>query len=257
MSAANRTGVGRLEGKNAVITGGTRGIGLAVARRFCEEGASVVIAGRDMSIGERALHGLLKQGHEAIYVRTDVTRQSDVDELMSQAVDYTGSLDILVNNAGVLYGAGVHKITAVDWDKVLGVNVKGATFCIKAAAGYMARAGGGSIINTSSIAARAGTPGQVAYAASKAALESVTRSAASELAINNIRVNAVAPGLIETRMTAGLEVMPRGRIVSRTLLDRTATPEDIAGVYAFLASDDSAFMTGQVLAADGGRGLDI
>jgi NAD(P)-dependent dehydrogenase (short-subunit alcohol dehydrogenase family) len=252
----------RLEGKVAVVTGAGSGIGRAVALAFAGEGARVVVGDcRQDGEGEATVTAIRAAGGEAIYVDADVSVEDQVKRLIQTAVDTFGRLDVLVNNAGILVAKPLQELTEEDFDRVTSVNQKGTFFGTKHAVAAMIAAGGGSIINTSSIAADHGQHGSFVYGATKGAILSMTRVAAAELAEFNIRVNAVQPGVIETGIlsSAGVDVPAAGveRIERETPLGhRRGLPEDCAPLYVFLASDESAFITGQKLAVDGGISAD-
>jgi NAD(P)-dependent dehydrogenase (short-subunit alcohol dehydrogenase family) len=248
----------RLKDKVAVITGAGSGIGRAVAMAFAAEGAKVVLSDcRTDGGGEATLHAVCATGGEAVYVACDVSREADVKALIQTALDTYGRLDVMVNNAGILVAKPLLELTEADFDRVTSVNQKGTFFGIKHAAPALMAAGGGSIINTASIAADHGQHGGLVYGATKGAILSMTRTAAAELAEFNIRVNAVQPGVIETGILAAAGVEPPAgeteHIRRETPLGhRLGTPEDCAPLYVYLASDESAFVTGQKLAVDGG-----
>jgi len=249
--------VGRLRDKVAVVTGAGSGIGRAVAIAFAKEGARVVVNDRRQDgMGEETVALIEAAGGEAVYVEADVSREAEVERLVQTAVDTYGRLDVLVNNAGVAIYKPLQELTEQDFDLVVAVNLKGTFFGTKHAVPPMIAAGGGSIINTASIAADHGQHGSFVYGATKGAILSMTRIAAAELAQFNIRVNAVQPGVIKTGMAAaGGE--NRARVMERCaqetpLGNRIGTTEECAPLYVFLASDESSFITGQKMAVDGG-----
>ncbi len=246
----------RMADKVAVVTGGARGIGLAYCERFAAEGCAVVIADVLDEEGEAAAHGLRERHGKGRYVHCDVTRKPDVVAAMDAAVAEFGGLDVCIANAGVLDSGDFMDVTDESFDRVMAINVKGVLYTGQAAARCMIAGGrGGVIINISSLAARLPVPDEGVYAASKSAVESLTRIMAVSLADRGIRVLAIAPGATETPMMAEQLADPavRAGIVSRTLLRRASAPEEMAGVAAFLASDDASFMTGQTLYVDGGK----
>lgn len=238
----------RLTGKTAVITGASAGIGAAIAERFVEEGASVLLTDLAEDIGV-ALAKRLGQR----FLRADMASTADRDALFEDVASTWGRLDILVNNAGITHAAELNELTEEGFDRVIAVNVKAATFATQAAARLMQE--GGSIINLSSVNAVLAIPNQISYAISKGAIRQLTNVTAVALAPRGIRVNAIGPGTIMTEM--GKSVMAseeqRQRILSRTPLGRVGDPEEIASIAAFLASDEASYITGQTIYADGGR----
>ena len=239
----------RLKEKVAIVTGAGRGLGRTIAGRFVEEGATVVIAEQDTESGQRVLTELQGAGGIAIFVKTDVSSRSDVDLLVGETVQRFGRIDILVNNAGVL-GENGHflEISQSVWDHVVSVNQTAVFICSQLAGRVMARNGGGSIINISSVNSIVPQPRCAAYATAKSAVESLTRIAASDLAPYNIRVNTIAPGPIETRPPH----LATPRPTEETLLGRNGLPHEIAAAAVFLASEESSFITGERIAVDGG-----
>ncbi len=247
----------RLRGKVAIVTGAGSGIGRAVALEFAREGARVVVNDhRGDGMGEETVALIEAAGGDAVYVGADVSLEEEVERLIRTAVDTYGRLDILVNNAGVAIYKPIQELTEADFDRVVAVNQKGTFFGTKHAVPAMIAAGGGSIINTASIAGDHGQHGSFVYGATKGAILSMTRIAAAELARFNIRVNAVQPGVIKTGMAAaGGE--DRAQMLARCAREtplgtRLGTPEECAPLYVFLASDESGFITGQKMAVDGG-----
>jgi NAD(P)-dependent dehydrogenase (short-subunit alcohol dehydrogenase family) len=247
----------RLLGKVAIVTGAGSGIGRAVAMAFAKEGARVVVNDRRTDgHGEATAQAIRAAGGEAIYVAADVSREEDVKRLIASAVDTFGRLDVMVNNAGVMVAKPIQELTEGDFDLVTSVNQKGTFFGTKHAIPAMLAGGGGSIINTSSVAADHGQHGGFVYSGTKGAILSMTRTAAAELGEFNIRVNAVQPGVIVTEIVAAAGLTETqeqiDRILRETPLGRKGSPEDCAGLFVFLASDESAFVTGQTMAVDGG-----
>ncbi len=248
-----------MEGKVAIVTGGAKGIGYAIVQRFLQDGARVVIADIDEKSGEAAVADLSDLG-EVEFVLTDVSQRLDVRNLLAATLDTFGDVDVMVNNAGIAHEADFLELTEADFERVMAVNVKGAFLCGQAAARNMIEAiakgaDPGCIINISSINAVVGLPQQVPYTVSKGGVAQLTRVMALSLAQHGIRVNAVGPGSIMTGMLASVvnERNARDRILSRTPLGRIGDPAEIAGVAAFLASKDAAYVTGQTIFADGGR----
>jgi len=238
----------RLAGKRAVITGAAQGIGKAIAARFAAEGAAVLLADIDPAV-EGVAAGL---GQQAIIA--DVSRKAEVERIVAGAAALWGRLDILVNNAGVTHKANLDELREDDFDRVLAINLKAALWGTQAAAQIMPP--GSSVINMSSVNAVLAIPDQIPYVVSKGALKQLTNVTALALAAQGIRVNAIGPGSIETEMLAGIlagDEAARSRILSRTPLGRCGTPEEVASVALFLASEDSAYLTGQTIYPDGGR----
>jgi NAD(P)-dependent dehydrogenase (short-subunit alcohol dehydrogenase family) len=248
-----------LDNKVAVVTGGAKGIGYAIARRFLEEGARVVIADVDDEAGPRAVAELDGIGRIR-YVECDVGERLDVRNLVAATIDGFGDIDILVNNAAILVKADFLDLDPEDFDRVLRVNLKGAFLCGQAVARHMVeriKAGGrpGAIVNLSSVNAVFAIPDQVPYSVSKGGLSQLTKVMALSLAAYGIRVNAIGPGSIATEMLESVMNNPavRNTILSRTPLGRIGEPREIAAIAAFLASDEASYITGQTIYADGGR----
>jgi NAD(P)-dependent dehydrogenase (short-subunit alcohol dehydrogenase family) len=246
----------RLAGRVALVTGAGGGIGEATARRFAREGATVVVDDVDLDLARRLVTELQKEGARALPIAADVTVRTDVEAMVNRVVDEFGRLDVLVNNAGVNRDAMSHKMTEEQWDQVLAVNLKGTFLCAQAVLARMRERGWGRVINTSSVASL-GNIGQANYAASKAGVIGLTRTLALEYAKYGITVNCVAPGPVMTRMLAGVPEAIRERIVAKVPVGRIARPEEIAAVHAFLASEEAAFITGQVLFVDGGLSVGV
>ncbi|HEY0639352.1 MAG TPA: 3-oxoacyl-ACP reductase FabG [Pseudonocardiaceae bacterium] len=241
-----------LDGRTAVITGGARGIGLAIARLMVEHGASVVLGDLDRDAAEAAA-GSLGAGVASAAV-CDVTSATEVDALLEHAVSRFGRLDIMVNNAGITRDATMRKMTEEDFDLVLAVHLKGTWLGTRAAAGVLrSQGGGGAIVNISSISGKVGMAGQTNYSAAKAGIVGLTKAAAKELAYHGIRVNAVQPGLIRTAMTEALREDIWASKVAEIPLGRAGEPSEVAGAVLFLASDLSSYITGTVTEVTGGR----
>lgn len=249
--------MGMLEGKTAIVTGGARGIGLAIAKRYVAEGARVVIADIDESTGKVATAAL---GAAARFVRTDVGAAGDARNVIAEALGFAGDIDILVNNAGIIHTADFLDIAEADFDRVMRINLKGMFLVGQAAAKQMVaqvKAGKapGSIVNMSSINARVAIPNQVPYCVSKGGVDQLTKVMALSLSPYGIRVNAIGPGSIMTDILKGIatDQAAKNRLLSRTPLGRVAEPEEIAAIAAFLASKDASYITGETIYADGGR----
>lgn len=238
----------RLTGKRAIITGAAQGIGRAIATRFAAEGARLLLADIDAG-GVQALAAEL--GQEAIVA--DVSRKAEVEAVIAKAAQLWGGLDILVNNAGITHAAELDALEEDDFDRVFATNLKSALWATQAAARIMPP--GSAVVNMSSVNAVLAIPNQIPYAISKSAMKQLTNVTALALAPKGIRVNAIGPGSIMTDMLAGImtDRAAEDRILSRTPLGRCGTPEEVASVALFLASEDSSYLTGQTIYADGGR----
>ncbi|SVA33093.1 uncharacterized protein METZ01_LOCUS85947 [marine metagenome] len=239
--------MGLLESKIAVITGGGRGIGKATAQLFTNEGATVVIAEFDEVSGQSTANEL-----GAHFIKTDISNEESVNALFNFVSSEFGQLDILVNNAGILADSTLKKLDPDSFDAVINVNLRGVYLCGRAAADIMIEQGSGVILNASSVVAHYGNFGQTNYVASKAGVIGITKVWARELGKNGIRVNAVAPGFIQTNMTAGMPEKVVDMMGDKVPLKRWGQPEDVANAYTFLASDEASYITGAVLNVDGG-----
>lgn len=239
-----------LNGQIALVTGGSRGIGLAIAAELAVAGARVALVARDAARAQQAADGLPGAEHRGY--GADVADPDSVAELVKQVEADLGGLNILVNNAGVTRDNVLMRIRDEDWDQVLDTNLRGAFHTIRAASRGMMKRRSGRIINISSVVGLTGNKGQANYAASKAGLIGLTKSVAKELASRGVLVNAVAPGYIQTDMTADLPDAAREALAEQIALGRLGTPEDIAPVVRFLAGPGAGYMTGQVLVVDGG-----
>ncbi len=237
-----------LQGKTALITGGTSGIGRAVAERFASEGAEVIITGRDHARGREVVEAVEAAGGKARFIAADLASFEDVRRL----AEATSDVDVLVNNAGVFPGGPTGQTTEEAFDVTFDVNVKAPFFLTAAIAPRMAAKGGGSIINISTMAATIGMNGLAAYGASKAALESLTQAWTAEYAAQGVRINTVAPGPTRTPATKAMGEM-FDVLASSTPAGRGATPDEIANAVTFLASEEASFIYGAILPADGGR----
>ena len=243
----------RLSGKTALVTGASRGIGRAIALRFAAEGAFVVAnyAGNEMAAGE-TLAAIASAGGSAVLSRFDVGDAAQVDAAVKTLVAERGRIDILVNNAGVTRDNLLMRLTEEDFDAVVRTNLKGTFLVTKAVSRQMIRQRGGRIVNMSSVVGEMGNAGQSVYAATKAGILGFTKAMARELASRAITVNAIAPGFITTDMTESLPVATRKEFAERIPLGRFGTPEEVAEVALFLASDAAAYVTGQVVGINGG-----
>ena len=241
-----------LAGRVAIVTGGSRGIGLAVASLLAEDGAAVVVSGRDAGRLARASNEIEALGGTVLGVVADAASRADVDRLVETAKERFSRIDILVNNAGMTRDGLLLRMKDADWDEVLQVNLRGAFLALRAVAKAMVRQKSGRIINIASTAGAMGNAGQVNYAAAKAGLIGMTKAAARELAHWGILVNAVAPGLIDTDMTAVVPAEAREALLAQVPLKRIGTGRDVAEMVRFLAGDGAAYVTGQVFHVNGG-----
>ena len=240
----------------AVVTGGSRGIGRAVCVALAEQGCQVVVnCQHGIEAAEETAALCREKGVDAITVQADVSTQEGCDALFKAAAEAFGRVDILVNNAGVTRDNLIMRLSEEDYDKVLDTNLKGAFLCCKAASRLMMRQRYGRIVNLSSVVGLRGNAGQTAYAASKAGIVGLTKSLAKELARRGVTANAVAPGYIETDMTAALPEATRAAMVQGIPAARPGKPEEVARAVAFLASEESGYITGQVLRVDGGMAM--
>ncbi|MDX9858484.1 MAG: 3-oxoacyl-[acyl-carrier-protein] reductase [candidate division Zixibacteria bacterium] len=236
-------------GKTVVVTGSGRGIGRTIAERFAALGGTVVISDLDEGVVQDVASQI---GRGAIGIAANVTNSDDVTRLMDTTRDRCGSVDVVVNNAGITRDTLMIRMDEKDWDMVLDINLKGAFLVTKAASRIMMKQRRGRIINISSVVGIIGNAGQANYSASKAGLIGLTKSAAKELASRGVTVNAVAPGYIETDMTKNLPEAAREEFMRNIALNRPGSPDDVASAVLFFASDEAAYITGQVLAVDGG-----
>lgn len=243
-----------LAGKVAVVTGGSRGIGKALALGLAEAGADVVVSSRTLEPCQEVANQIEAMGRQALAVAADVSKEEDVERLFASTLERFGKVDILINNAGVGIFKATVKMTLEEWNNVLGINLTGSWLCARAAARSMLKQGGGSIINISSTTCHASGPFLAPYAASKAGLEGLTRQLAMEWAHKKIRVNCIVYGIVETDMLAGVvaEEAAKNRLFERTPFRRPATPEETVGMVLLLASEASSYMTGSVIFVDGG-----
>ena len=246
----------RLDGKRALVTGASRGIGREVALRLAAEGAGIAV---NYQSGEAEAQAVVEEieaaGGKAIALQGSVADATEADALVAATIDKLGGLDILVNNAGITRDNLLMRMSEEEWDAVLDTNLKGAFLCTKAAVRHMLRQRSGRIINMSSIVGVTGNAGQANYSAAKAGMIGLTKTVAREVASRGITVNALAQGFIATRMVDAISEDLQGQIKERIPMGRFGGPEDVAGAVVFLASEDAAYITGQVLGIDGGLGL--
>ncbi len=243
----------QLEGRTALVTGAGRGLGKAIAWKLASMGARIVLNDIVQSDAVDATADELRAaGRQVAVAKGDVTSAADAKAMVKAAVDAFGSLDVLVNNAGITRDGPLLMMPEADWDAVLGINLKGAFLCTKAAGKVMLRQSRGRIVNIASVAGRYGNGGQANYSASKAGLIGLTLTTAKELGPRGITCNAVTPGVIESKMTEVLPEELKKKYLESIALGRFGKPEDVANVVAFLASDEAAYVTGQVIDIDGG-----
>ncbi|MFC5558023.1 3-oxoacyl-[acyl-carrier-protein] reductase [Ureibacillus thermophilus] len=245
--------MGKLEGKTAVVTGASRGIGRAIALELAKEGANVVVNySGSKEKAEEVVEEILKMGKKAIAVQANVADNDSVQNLMKTTLDEFGSIDILVNNAGITRDNLLMRMKEDEWDDVIQTNLKGVFLCTKAVTRQMMKQRSGRIINIASVVGVTGNAGQANYTAAKAGVIGFTKTTARELASRNILVNAVAPGFITTEMTDALPEEVKNTMLSQIPLSKFGKPEHVAKAVVFLASDDAEYITGQVLHVDGG-----
>ena len=246
----------RLEGKIALVTGGGRGIGAAIARKLAEEGAAVIINySHSEAAAKEVADGIMEKGGQAETVGCDVSDMKAVDAMIKSIIKEHGRLDILVNNAGITRDNLMMRMSEEEFDDVIRTNLKGCFCCIKSVSRYMLKQRSGRIINISSVVGLHGNGGQANYAASKAGIIGLTKSAAKELASRGITVNAIAPGFIKTDMTDVLPEEVKNTMLSDIPLGSFGETEDIAGTVLVLSLDDARYITGQVISVDGGMSI--
>ncbi|HNX80637.1 MAG TPA: 3-oxoacyl-[acyl-carrier-protein] reductase [Candidatus Omnitrophota bacterium] len=242
----------RLENKVALVTGSAQGIGREIALTLARAGADVVISDVNLEKAQATSAEIEAMGRKSMALTLDVTRFSAVEEAVNKILDKLGKVDILVNNAGITKDGLLLRMSEADWDAVLNVNLKGTFNCTKAVSKVMIKQRSGKIVNVASIIGIIGNAGQANYAASKAGVIALTRTTAKELASRNINVNAVAPGFIQTAMTDKLSEDVKQKMMAAIPLNKLGTPADVAKLCLFLASDQSSYITGQVIVVDGG-----
>jgi 3-oxoacyl-[acyl-carrier protein] reductase len=244
--------MGRLQDKVALITGGSRGIGRAIALRLATEGAKVAVTATTKAGADKTVDAIRQSGGQAIGFETNIVDAKQVEALIKGTVEQLGALHVLVNNAGITRDNLVMRMSDDDWNAVIAANLTGTFNCIRAASKIMMKQRAGKIINITSVVALMGNKGQANYCAAKAGVIGLTKSVARELASRNIQINAVAPGFIATDMTAVLPEAAKTAMLQSVPLEKMGTPEDVASIVAFLASSDADYITGQVFNVDGG-----
>jgi len=242
----------KLKDKVALVTGGARGIGQAIAMAFAREGADIVVADVNLEVAQKTASEIEALGRKALALEMDVTDYAKVEDGVNKILDKFGKVDILVNNAGITKDNLILRMSQGEWDAVINVNLKGTFNCIKAVSRPMIKQRSGKIVSIASIIGLMGNAGQANYAASKAGIIALTKTVAKELASRNINANAVAPGFIQTEMTAKLPEAVKAKMLEAIPLAKLGTPQDVANVCLFLASVESNYITGQVITVDGG-----
>ena len=243
---------GRLEGRVSLVTGASRGIGRAIARALALEGATVFVGARDQGRLAEVVKQIADEGGAAVALALDVADRASVDAALQKVLEAQGRVDHLVNNAGITRDTLLLRMKQEDWDQVLATNLTGTYLCTQAVLKPMLKQRSGRIVNVASVVGVTGNAGQANYVASKAGIIGFTKAVAREVASRSITVNAVAPGFIDTDMTAAMTEKAREAVASSIPLGRVGRPEDIASAVAFLVSDAAAYITGQVLGVDGG-----
>jgi 3-oxoacyl-[acyl-carrier protein] reductase len=245
-----------LKGKRAIVTGGSRGIGNAIVREYLLQGATVYGLSRKAPENQAELEAAAREGGGAHHWRAvDITKEEEVTKAVEAIVAEAGGVDVLVNNAGITRDGLIFRMPTADWDEVLRANLSSAFYAARAVARAMIKQRSGAIINVSSVSGIMGNAGQTNYSASKAGLIGFSKSLAREVASRGVRVNAIAPGFIETDMTKSLGEKARDALMTQIPLQRVGVPADVAALAAFLASDAAAYITGQVIPVDGGLSM--
>jgi len=240
------------DGKVALVTGGSSGIGKATALAFARAGANVVIASRRVTEGEQTVHEICQRGGDAIFVKTDVSKASEVEGLMNQTIEFYGRLDYACNNAGTFVMGRLFELSEEEWDRTINANLKGIWLSLKYQIPIMLQHKGGVIVNMASMSAIIGNPGVSIYSASKGGVVALTQSAAIEYAASGIRINAISPGVISTPMVDDIPTPLLEDIQSKHPIGRLGKPEEIADAVVWLCSDKASFVTGHNMVIDGG-----
>ncbi len=240
------------DGKVALVTGGSSGIGKATALAFARAGANVVIASRRVTEGEQTVHEICERGGNAIFVKTDVSKASEVEGLMNQTIEFYGRLDYACNNAGTFVMGRLFELSEEEWDRTINANLKGIWLSLKYQIPIMLQQKGGVIVNMASMSAIIGNPGVSIYSASKGGVVALTQSAAIEYAASGIRINAISPGVISTPMVDDIPTRLLEDIQSKHPIGRLGKPEEIANAVVWLCSDKASFVTGHNMVIDGG-----
>jgi 3-oxoacyl-[acyl-carrier protein] reductase len=242
----------KLAGKVAIVTGSAQGIGKEIATTLAQEGADLVVVDVNLEQAEKTAQELANLGRKTMALKVDVSKSTEVEEMVNKILDKFGKIDILVNNAGITRDNLLLRMKEEEWDLVISINLKGTFNCLKAVTRPMMKARSGKIVNIASIIGIAGNAGQANYAASKAGVIALTKSAAKELASRNVNINAVAPGFIQTAMTHVLPEAVKEEMLKRIPLAKLGEVKDVAKAVLFLAGPDSDYITGQVVVVDGG-----